>query len=437
MTTPVVMPSGRDPSLPAGVQARRDQLVRELLAKDPNERPKTMEDVEQRIRDVMESMNLPLRTIKKRASTSGPEKAITDHKRYEVTPIKRPTPPSDRGPRRTPPPDRPVGRRNTPVAGTEAVARVKLATRSDVAVQAEAAKVATRAPIRTPKSSSEGGEPRLATPSAESRPIDKRVGRTSAQVPAIVEVDPQRETRQERASSHDERTAKRAESPPLEKLENDPVPAPPSSHELVVTLRPATRSMAPTPVPIAESEPEPEVTAPPPPRRAKRFPTALLAIAGAAAIVIGVIGWIALKNGGGGDQVPQASIAPVQTPAPQPPPPQTPPEPKEVKIKFVSAPPGATVRIAGTHEDVCTTPCAKTFPRGKLAIAFELSKDGFTTATATTNLANDDAIAISLNPAPVAVSPVAKPATPTKPDPNPATGATVDRNGTMDVFPTK
>jgi hypothetical protein len=127
-------------------------------------------------------------------------------------------------------------------------------------------------------------------------------------------------------------------------------------------------------------------------------------------------------------------------------------QPSEVKIKFVSAPPGAEVRRAGTSEPLGVTPFTRSFPRSERAATFELAKPGFTTVTQDISLAGDDAVAVALTPvsapAPsvpaLRAAPPAPPAAPrsdrphnavpAKPTAQPPSDRPPDRNGTMDVF---
>jgi hypothetical protein len=127
-------------------------------------------------------------------------------------------------------------------------------------------------------------------------------------------------------------------------------------------------------------------------------------------------------------------------------------EPSEVKIKFVSAPPGAEVRLAGTSDLLGVTPFTRSFPRSERTATFELAKPGFATVTQDIRLAGDDAIAVALTPvsaiAPaLPLFPAAPPAPPAAPKPDrphnavpakrtepPPSDRPPDRNGTMDVF---
>jgi hypothetical protein len=136
-------------------------------------------------------------------------------------------------------------------------------------------------------------------------------------------------------------------------------------------------------------------------------------------------------------------------------------QPSEVKIKFVSAPPGAEVRLAGTGELLGVTPFIWSFPRDARAVTVEIAKPGFAAVTQGVTLVGDDAVAVVLTPAvivtpaapplaapPLAVPPLAVPsgspagpksdrphtAVPAKRTAPPPLGQPMDRNGTMDVF---
>jgi hypothetical protein len=120
-------------------------------------------------------------------------------------------------------------------------------------------------------------------------------------------------------------------------------------------------------------------------------------------------------------------------------------QPPTVKIKFVSAPPGAEVRLAGTSEVLGITPFARSFPRSERAATFELAKPGFATVTQEIPLAGDDAVAVALTPAVPGEPPLRPeaPAAPAASDPDPPPGVRpathlvsppADRHGRMDVI---
>jgi serine/threonine protein kinase len=148
MTEPVKLPPSQS-GLPHGVQAARDRLLLDLLAKDPGARPRSMRDIEQRMRELIDGMDLPAMPKQKRASTSGSHVPIrdkpdsVDHQRpvsrspdtkrpstpppdhkLGPSPERRPTPPPEK--RLTPPPDKlPTPPPETPTTN-DTVARVKL-----------------------------------------------------------------------------------------------------------------------------------------------------------------------------------------------------------------------------------------------------------------------------------------------------------------------
>jgi hypothetical protein len=124
----------------------------------------------------------------------------------------------------------------------------------------------------------------------------------------------------------------------------------------------------------------------------------------------------------------------------------------EVKIKFVSAPPGATVRLVDAAGGALgVTPFTQSFPRSARSLRIEFSKPGFTTIVEDLALVADDALAAAL--APLASDPPAPPlptVAPVPPTPVPARRPVpikrtsppeperpVDRNGTLDVFKRK
>jgi len=118
----------------------------------------------------------------------------------------------------------------------------------------------------------------------------------------------------------------------------------------------------------------------------------------------------------------------------------------EIRIKFVSAPSGATVRLVATGETLGITPFTQSFPRSDHSARFEFSRVGFATVVQDLTLVTDDALAATLAPI-AAVAPTPAPAAPI-PDPPrkavsakrpspPAPDRPVDRNGTLDVFKQK
>jgi hypothetical protein len=124
----------------------------------------------------------------------------------------------------------------------------------------------------------------------------------------------------------------------------------------------------------------------------------------------------------------------------------------EITIKFVSSPPGATVRQVDSNESVGITPFARRFPRDHRMVTFEFARPGFAPVTQDIELAGDDAVAASLTPlaapAPVVTPPpVPAPAAPVAPGPvrkhasakrvAPPPDLPLDRNRTLDVFDKK
>jgi hypothetical protein len=121
-------------------------------------------------------------------------------------------------------------------------------------------------------------------------------------------------------------------------------------------------------------------------------------------------------------------------------------EPAEIRIKFVSAPPGATVRRVDTGKTLGVTPFTQAFPRSDQTARFEFALPGFAPVAQDLALSADDALAAALtaipeppaapsSPAPAAAAapePARKPAAVRHPAP--PTERPVDRNGTLDVF---
>jgi hypothetical protein len=171
-----------------------------------------------------------------------------------------------------------------------------------------------------------------------------------------------------------------------------------------------------------------------------------LVVAGAlGAGLAAAVAWFALRSG---NASPGSATSPPGLPA-------------EIEIKFVSAPPGATVRMAGTAEPLGTTPFSQRFPRNARTVSFEFVRPGFAPVTQDITLASDDALAVALTPTAEPPLPTAEPPLPTaepplptaepplptaepvrkrppakRPSP-PARERPLDRNGTLDVFENK
>ena len=475
MTASVELP-GREPGLPPGVQTGRDKLILDLLAKDPNDRPHSMEDVVERVQDVSEAMDLPS-VPKKRASTSGSHSALGD-KRPATTstpplgkPISvdrpraaspdlplapqartmssdRPRTNSDNVPRRTPAAgvSPVVARAPTPQPAEPVVARVKLSTQTRAGATEQLAEtrsdtkpIPKQHPTPPPGGSDKPLADRLAR--ASSNPPEKRLAKSSAESVPLTRATKDRLAKLSAPLQPRTRSSERnipitppSITPPeiSDRVVSDLL----QEAEVVVSLRPTRRHVT-----------EPSITAAPPsgtvaqPAVSRRT----LILGGAVVIAIGItIALIAAIMSHGGTPVPVVN----------PPEPAIvePPRPSEVRIKFVSAPLGATVRIAGTNEALGVTPFSKSFPRGNLSLAFQFEKAGFTTVSETITLEHDDALAASLvaepvgEPVAVRPEPVAEPVAvrpepavgkpPVKPAIKTDTPAAkpLDRNGTMDVF---
>ena len=478
MTASIELPE-REPGLPPGVQSARDQLILALLAKDANDRPRSMRDVEQQIQDVLAAMELPA-APKKRATTSGSHTSIRD--RPESSERSRPkseeasSRPGSMERERTRTPvgvarielaaagSVPAAKRLTPDPA-EPVARLKLASHPAVVRSQTASRpIETRAGVEQGSDRREPVPPRH-HPALErpvtgrfAKPGGDRLAKSNTAAPANPNA-PQRLTQPNAESTPLETRLPTGERSPRSSVDLAPLEPqhptappleakPPSADriaavgtapnteteqpsELVVTLR-STRSDVVAATPALAIPPEPMQV-----RRSRPLRSWLVA----AAMAVGVVAvvWFALRGDAG--PVAPAALTPSAVVQPEA-------RPAEVRIKFVSAPPGATVRIAGTPEDLGITPFTKTFPRGSLSLAFQFSKPGYTTSTETITLQNDDALATSLSLEPVAVRPEPPIVNPprkatgggtvrtTRPDSGSATKP-IDRNGTMDVFPTK
>jgi len=243
-------------------------------------------------------------------------------------------------------------------------------------------------------------------------------------------------------------TAPRATATPVVEVRTDA-----GSEATVVGRRSATArpvvEVAPDPEPSPElPQPAHEVT--PPAARGWRVVVlgglGLLVVAAAVAVLV-------LRPGAGASPSTGASpgVGPGAAPGPAG---VSAVQPREIKIKFVSAPPGATVRMIGSDEQLGVTPFTHSFPHSPHVVTFEFVKPGFATVTQDITLAADDALAAALTPAeppspplpaaappspPVTPPPAAKPDVPRRPaparrPPPPSPERPVDRNGTLDVF---
>jgi serine/threonine-protein kinase len=396
-TAPVELP-GPQYGLAPGIQAGRDQLILEMLAKEPDARPSSMTDVERRLRDLVDAMMMGSR-------------------REQISPS-----PSPRA-----------------VAG--AVAKVALVKRptSQIVVEIATPRSVSRIDVLTPSSIGLGGLAKPLIPPPSPPPVEPPRPAGSGPLPSAerlarsssdAHVTPARPAATERARSEPGRQA----GAPITAVPDICASGTPASADAtappVAAARPATvRSTGAAPVraPRAARSPsaspddpgspasspaavaistirvldDPPAPSLPAPLGARR---SLALGAGLTAALAGVFVVFHL-----GSPLPA-------TPAAQPP---------EVKLKFVSAPEGAEVRIAGSRELLGVTPFTRSFPRSERAAEFELLKPGFATVTQVVSLTGDDAVAVALSPViaapPAPQSPVAPPAvTPQSPVAPPA-----------------
>jgi serine/threonine-protein kinase len=546
MTSPVELPSF-SPGLPYGIQTGRDQLLLDLLAKNPKDRPRSMADIEQRIRGLIDSMDLPPPPRKR---PSDPAAAMQD--RAEPTPtslarlalkkrptpqvvveigtprsvsrIEVPTPTSGRGVAPTPHPSSPAAHvtpTELPRPSAERLAKsstdaqllaaqhtnpgTKAALDADRAAAADARRsgrlqvTGSNPGISPPAGAAADGPrggsiPAIRTPERAASPaLDAQRGGSSPgiQVPDSSDAgpaasaatrtldvpDPALETirgwashpaivapKRVRSSAIDARSS-RGTNPALGSSpalgtpsyasgsRADDVAAGPEA-EPVVEVRGATASNPVLATPVAPerrstgsnpalvppaAEPASARLSRPIPKPAPAAPGSRRALwIGGLAVVVAAA-FVIYELRGEGDAVVVPAAPPAAAVA-------------EVKIKFVSAPPGATVRLVDAAGGALgVTPFTQSFPRSARSLRIEFSKPGFTTIVEDLALVADDALAAAL--APLASDPPAPPlptVAPVPPTPVPARRPVpikrtsppeperpVDRNGTLDVFKRK
>jgi hypothetical protein len=383
MTVPVELPS-RQPGLAPGLQNGRDQLLLDLLAKDPADRPASMDEVDRRLRELLDAMMLSS------GLPSGAEAVAKLALRRRPTPMVA-----------------------VEIATPRSVSRIDVLTPSNIQIGLGAQPVIPPPMSAIPPRHVTPALGDLPRPAARMLPTPERLAKSSsdahsraepkptgAQGPGLAGVEPGREA-----------TA-RVAGAPVAAVVGPPVAA--ASGEPSHPLRPGV-------------SPQPAI------RRWRRV------MLGGAAVVALAGAIVAQRLGRLFGVTPEAAV-----------------QPSEVKIKFVSAPPGAEVRLAGTGELIGVTPFIWSFPHGERAVTVELAKPGFATVTQRIPLAGDDAVAVVLTPAvvvtpaalaPAAPPPAAPPDSPAAPDPDrphsavPAKRAApqpldrpMDRNGTMDIF---
>jgi serine/threonine-protein kinase len=409
MTSPVELPSFV-PGLPQVIQTGRDQLLLQLLAKKPSDRPRSMAEVETRLRGLIDAMEPP--PPKKRPTDNVP----TLHERGEPMP---PRPGAGTGPGA-----------GTPASGNAgAVAKLALIKRAtpQAAIELPTPRSVSRIEVPTPTSLSRyspdwrskaaadaqsfaGGDTDIETQSAKIRRIARL--QVSGSSPGI---GPTRSGSIPMARG----AAPIEAAPPAAEPTAAPASEPPGA--------PARRAITSPPLDPRQATPIGEPAAPGPPRRSR--PMLWL---GALAVVIaaGFVVYEARPEGGSPAAPPAARVT----------------EPAEIRIKFVSAPPGATVRRVDTGKTLGVTPFTQAFPRSDQTARFEFALPGFAPVAQDLALSADDALAAALtaipeppaapsSPAPAAAAapePARKPAAVRHPAP--PTERPVDRNGTLDVF---
>jgi serine/threonine-protein kinase len=459
MTAPVELPS-LAPGLSPSVRAGRDQLILDLLAKQPSERPQSMTEVELQIRALLDALG-PLAVPVRPSAPALP----TRDESAEPRPAERP---SNRAPSGAGTVARvALVKRQTPQAAVE-IASPRSVSRIDVVTPARAltpppvplaAEPSTSSSVRLARASSEcevlspepeavpGTGPRSAADPAPSAPgpapspesaLERSTERSSGGV-RLALLDPTSESPHPAAGRGDR-------AAPIGRVAEWARPA----HAATGALGAVTSMSIGTPIPRSAIE----LGADPPdggpaarqldehgrsprgqaiarPRSVRSRRTAWL-VGGLCALVAAAAMAFAL------DQDSEGAL---------------PVAPREVRIKFVSAPPGATVRIAGSPEPLGITPFSGSFPRSERSVTFELTLPGFIAIAQDMTLANDDALAAALTPMPAAASELPS-ALPGAPPPAPPPGAPdksdrrrtvpikraapplrpIDRNGTLDVF---
>ena len=549
MTSPVELPSF-SPGLPYGIQTGRDQLLLDLLAKNPKDRPRSMADIEQRIRGLIDSMDLPPPPRKR---PSDPAAAMQD--RAEPTPtslarlalkkrptpqvvveigtprsvsrIEVPTPTSGRGVAPTPHPSSPAAHVTPTELPRPSAERLAKSSTDAQSLAAQHTNPGTKAALdadrqalaadarRNGRLQVTGSNPGISPPAGAAadgprsgsspaiRPPDRAASpaleaqrggsspgiqvpdsadadaaaRASAATRALDVPDPALETIRGWASHPAMVAPKRVRSSAIDArsgrgtnpaLGSSPALGTPShasgsraddvaagtEAEPVVEVRGPTGSK-PGPAPAAAPDHGPTGSNPalappvaeptsarlsrPIPKPAPAAPGSrrTLWIGGLAVVVAAAFVLYELRGDG------DAMVAPAAPPAAAL---------AEVKIKFVSAPPGATVRLVdAAGAPLGVTPFTQSFPRSARSLRIEFSKPGFTTIVEDLALVADDALAAAL--APLASDPPAPPlptVAPASPTPVPARRPVpikrasppeaerpVDRNGTLDVFKRK
>jgi serine/threonine protein kinase len=371
------------PGLPAGVKARRDELLVDLLAKDPNFRPASMADVEQRLRGIVDDLDLPaspkrsaigsgagLKPVERRLGSSDRRRGEPD---LRANPIERRSASADRRA------DDRDARRPTPPRSPGSVDRPT--DPDDTSVEA----VPEQSPVEAKPVAETASDGQLARVA-----LQKRVTTSG-----IIE-------RARRPLSIDLRS-------------DDVVPGPRTITPTAIAAEASPRSVRVGTTTIPErpdTEPTLQVT-----RVASHAP--LYVAAGVLVAAAAVLALVILRARDAGSARDAAPVAPPPAAVAPPVASEPPAAPaREVKIKFASAPSGALVRLAGSSEVIGTTPFSKSFPREAKLVTFEIEKSGYMIVSEEITLDEDGAIAAALpaipatRPAGATAKPAGKPAKP-------------------------
>jgi len=388
MTVPVELPS-RQPGLSQAIQASRDRLVVDLLAKDPAERPASMAEVERRLRDLIDAI---LRSESSRSAASKPAEPVA-----KVALVRRQTPLAA-----------------VEIATPRSVSRIDVLTPASIQLESIARPLLAPSTPALPARSPTGDATR---PPSGVAATPERLAKSSSDAHPLTDGGPSGAPGMERSGIAPGREASAS----------------------------ATTDVAAPGAPARTTRDAAEVA-----RRPMILVLRRVGLGGALAVaLVGVA--VALELHQPFDALPAAESA-------------------EVKIKLVSAPPGAEVRLVGTNSLLGVTPLLQTFPRSEHPATVELARPGFATVTQVIPLTGDDAVAVALTPvpaAPPAPAPVAPapavpavpaapaaraapagppvpraapsperqvPAAPAKRTAPPPSDPPLDRNGTMDVF---
>jgi hypothetical protein len=358
------------PGLPPGVKARRDRLLLDLLAKDPNFRPSSMAEVEQRLREIVDDLELPA-SPKRAAVGSGAGIKPVGERRIGSVDRRRGEPDLRTNPveRRSPTADRRASERDArkPTPPRTSTPPDRTLDSIDTEVEAPPVSAAPATPTPAPDGGTDGQLARVAIQRVVAPGGVLERARKSAAVD----------------QRSDEIMLPRTSTPT-----STPAPTPTEPPPNVVVTKMADAAPAPA---------VPEPVRPPTSRRTLYLAGATLV---AAAAVLALVLAREDRSNRAAEPAPPPPVvvpAPTVTPAPAPAPSEpAPPVRAEVKIKFASAPSGARVRLAGSTEVIGTTPFTKTFPREARLQKFEIEMPGYMTVAEEITLDEDGAVATAL-----------------------------------------